>query len=235
MQQFKAQFEPQLKVELSFINRVCKLNEAERRKLITKSKTWLESFIRDFAARGGQPNVEGMWFGGGPQPPDPRASFDAGLQQLVAAELSKEHAKLYADECKSRAAFEKDVAVDNLVTKIDGELMLSRNQREELRDSLAKNWQDSWAPKIEFFMMGADMWPNVPDQFIRPHLTPAQVTAWSRLNKQSGNMFWGGNLAMQNQVIEDIDLDEGEEKPAEEEPKDVAGPYQVAPAPGLAE
>jgi hypothetical protein len=54
----------------------------------------------------------------------------------------------------------------------------------------------------------------VPDQWIRPHLTAAQQAAWSRLNKQSVQGFFGGNVfGMQGQVIDDIDLNEGRDTP----------------------
>jgi hypothetical protein len=215
LQQFRAQFEPLLKVELSLINRACKPSDAERKVLIAKCNRWLDTFIGDYAKRGGQPQVEGMWFGGPVgNMPNPRESFAEGLKPVVEKLLSKDQFQRYEDECRRRAEFEKAVAVENLVAKIDGELMLSPQQREKLTESLSSNWQSSWAPQIEMFTVGVDMWPNVPDQWIRPHLTAAQQAAWSRLNKQSVQGFFGGNVfGMQGQVIDDIDLNEGRDTP----------------------
>ena len=222
-QQFRAQFEPLLKVELSFANRVCTLSDEQRRTLITNSNAWLDEFIRDYAKQGGQPQMQGVWFGGGPNRPqmnDPRESVQAGVKKLVKADLSKEQAGLYVEESRKRAAFQKKVAVDNLVARIDKELKLAPEQREKLIKSLTDHWDKSWAPQLELFAQGMDIWPNVPDQWIRPHLTAVQQMAWNRLNKQSGQMFFGGQFfGMDGQVIDDIDLDEGKEKAADADEK----------------
>ena len=50
---------------------------------------------------------------------DPRESIQAGVTKLVNAELPKEQAELYDEECRKRTEFEQKVAVDNLVAKID--------------------------------------------------------------------------------------------------------------------
>ncbi|MCI0332198.1 MAG: hypothetical protein L0228_03105 [Planctomycetes bacterium] len=222
-QQFRGQFEPMLKVELSFANRACKLTDDERRTLITKSNAWLTKFIADYAKQGGQPQQH-IWFGGGrQQPADPRTSIEEGVAKIVTAELPKEKAAVYADECKKRSEFSQKMAVDNLVVRIDKELVLSPEQREKLTKSLSEHWDKSWAPQLEMFMHGMDIWPNVPDQWIRPHLTAAQQVAWGRLNKQSGHMFFGG-FGMEGQVIDDIDLKEGDHNSEEAEPAALVDP-----------
>ncbi len=228
-QQFRGQFEPMLKVELSFANRACKLTDDERRTLITKSNAWLNKFIADYAKQGGQPQ-QGIFFGGGrPQVADARTSIEDGVAKLIKAELPKEKAEIYADECKKRAAFSQKMAVENLVVRIDKELILSPEQRAKLTRSLSEHWDKSWAPQLEMFIHGMDIWPNVPDQWIRPHLTAAQQVAWGRLNKQSGHMFFGG-FGMDGQVIDDIDLKEGQEN-AKDAEKQSAAAVGVAPAP----
>jgi len=227
-QQFRGQFEPLLKVELSFTNRVCKLSDEQRRTLITKSDAWLDMFTREYAKQGGQPQqMQGVWFGAGrPQSSaDPREGIQAGVEKLVKAELPEEQAALYMEENKKRAAFAKRIAVENLVSRIDKELILSPEQREKLTQSLTEHWDNKWAPQLEMFMHGMDMWPNVPDQWIRPHLTAAQQVAWGRLNKNNGHIFMGG-MGVDGQVIDDIDLKEGQEK--QKGAKDAAKEKQAA-------
>jgi hypothetical protein len=212
-QQLRAQVEPMLKVELSFVNRVCNLSDDERKVIITKSKEWFTTFLKDYAKNGGQGRMQGVWFGGPqPQAPDPREGIQKGVGKIVETELSKEQIAAYFAECKQRTEFEKRVSVDNLVTKIDKELILSPEQREKITKSLNEHWDDKWARQVEMFMHGMDMWPNVPDQWIRPHLTATQQVAWGRIAKHHGNVFFGG-MGVNGQVIDDIDLDEGEEKP----------------------
>jgi hypothetical protein len=224
-QQLRAQLEPMLKVELSFVNRVCKLSDEQRHVVITKSKEWLTTFLKDYAKNGGQQQMQGVWFGGGPQPQaaDPRDSIQKGVGKIVETELSKEQVAAYSKECKKRIEFEKRISVDNLVAKIDKELILSPEQREKITKSLNEHWDEKWAPQVEMFMHGMDMWPNVPDQWVRPHLTATQQVAWGRIGRNQGNHFFGG-MGVNGQVIDDIDLDEGEDKPKE----------AAAPAPNAA-
>lgn len=228
-QQFRMQFEPMLKVELSFANRACKLSEEQRRKLISKSNAWLDKFIRDYAKQGGQPQMVGAFIAGGRQQvADPRESIQAGVEKIVKTELPKEQADIYVEESKKRAEFARKVAVDNLVTRIDKELILSPEQREKLTLSLTEHWDKNWAPQLEMFMHGMDMWPNVPDQWIRPHLTAAQHVAWGRLNKNHGHVFFGG-MGVEGQVIDDIDLKDGQEKPKDAAKEKQAAAVSVAP------
>jgi hypothetical protein len=208
--QFRAQFEPLLKVELSFANRVCKLKGDQRRNLIAKSKVWLDQFLADYAKQGNQPQMVG-WFGGMRQTNDPRDSIRAGVAKLVKAELPAEQAAMYSEECKKRVEFHKKTYVDNLVTRIDHELILAPEQSEKITRSLTEHWDKNWQAQLEMFIQGVNMWPAVPDQWIRPHLTAVQQIAWGRLNKQHGNMVFGG-IPIEGQVIDDIDLDVGQKE-----------------------
>jgi hypothetical protein len=227
-QQFRAQFEPMLKVELSFVNRVSKLSDEERKNLITKGNAWLKKFIADYAKQGGQPQAMGVWMANGRrQVNDPRESIQAGVAKLVKAELPKEKAKKYAEEGKKRAEFNKRAFVDNLVMRIDNELILSPEQRDKIAKSLTEQWDKNWQSQLDMFVHGMDMWPAVPDQWIRPHLSPVQQIAWGRLNKQQGHAFFGG-FAHQGQVIDDIDLKEGQA--ADKAENEAAAGDQPAPA-----
>jgi hypothetical protein len=210
-QQFRAQFEPVLQVELSFVNRVCKLTADQRRILVVKSNAWLTKVVADCAKQAARPQAIGLLFGDGkPQPANPRESIQAGVARLVKAELPKDQAELYADESTKRAEFNKQAFVENFVTRLDNELILSPGQRGKITKSLTEHWDKNWQPQLEIFAHGMDMWPSVPDQWIRPHLTAVQQIAWGRLNKQNGNMFLG-EFQLDGQVIDDIDLKEGQE------------------------
>jgi hypothetical protein len=210
-QQLRAQFEPMLKVELSFVNRVCKLTDEERRNLISKSNDWLKKFIADYAKRGGQPQFNVAWMAGGrPQAADPRESIENGVAKLVQSELPKPKAAKYQEEARKRAEFQKQAFVENLVTRIDHELILAPEQRDKIHASLTEHWEKSWQGQLEMFVHGVDMWPAVPDQWIRPHLSAVQQIAWGRLNKNHGHTIFGGFPA-EGQIIDDIDLTEGQE------------------------
>lgn len=214
--QFRAQYEPLLKVELSFVNRACKLSDDERGVLITKSNAWFDKFVRDLAKSGGQPQG-GVWmgFGRAQQSNDPRAEIEKNVAKIVDAELPKEKAAIYAEECQKRQQFIQETAVDSLVARIDKELILTLEQREKIAGSLNEHWEKTWAPQLEMFMHGMDFWPNVPDKWIRPHLTETQQTAWSKVHRNTNQVFFNA-FGNDGPVVDDIDLTQGKEKDVEQ-------------------
>jgi hypothetical protein len=227
---WRMQFEPMLKVELSFVNRACKLSDDQRRNLIAKSNAWLDKFVADFVKQGGRPQPVGVWMGGGrPQGSDPRESIQAGVAKLVKAELPGELAAKYNDELRKRSEFTKNAHVENLVTRIDSELILAPQQRDNITRSLMEHWEKNWQPQLEMFVHGMDVWPAVPDQWIRPYLSPVQQIAWGRLNKRNGNTFFGG-FPMDGQVIDDIDLNQRQDDQDAEAGNKRAAAALAAPA-----
>jgi hypothetical protein len=231
--QWRLQFEPMLKVELSFVNRVCKLTDEQRRALIAKSNAWLDKFVADYARRGGQPQAVGVWMAGGqPQVSDPRESIQKGIAKLLQTELPKNQFNTYKQESQKRAEFHKMAFVENLVTRIDNELILSPEQRDNIKTSLTEHWNKSWQTQLEMFVHGMDMWPAVPDQWIRPHLSPVQQIAWGRLNKQQNGQTFFAGFPMEGQVIDDIDLKEakGDEQKGAAMGNKPAAAVLVAPA-----
>ncbi len=233
VQQFRAQYEPALKVELSFVNRVCKLNDEQRRLVIAKSVEWLDEHVKKVAKAGGQPQPVGVWLGGNQsQAENPRDVVQKNMDRIVKKELPKEAAEIYAKESKEREEFLKRTAVDNLVAKIDKELILTPEQQKKISDALYEHYDPSWA-QLEMFMHGMDMWPSVPDQWVRPYLTVAQKLAWGRISKNAHHVFFGG-MGVEGQAIDDIDLDEGKVKSDEDTTKDPA-PNVVNAAEGVEE
>lgn len=207
--QLRAQYEPIVKVELSFVNRVCKLSDEQRRNLIAKSNEKLTEYIKQAAKNGNRQQFQGVWIGNAqPNTPDPRSEIQTRIAELVKANLPEEQVAIYEAECRHRVDFANQAAVDNLVSRIDKELVLSPDQQAKIRKSLIDNFDKKWAPQPEMFMHGINMWPSVPDQWVKPHLTTNQQAAWARIPRNAGHTFSHG-VDAQAQVIDDIDLDEG--------------------------
>jgi hypothetical protein len=212
--QIRARLEPMLRTELSFANRAAGLNDDERRALIAASKKWLDAFVVDFAKHQ-DPNQRQMWLQGmrvigGPQVgDDPRESVQHGVAEVVAATLPAEKVVAYENECGKRSAFYRQVIVDNLVALIDTKVILSPEQRQKITTSLNDHWDPSWAPQLELFAMNNDTWPNVPDQWVLPELTPSQRSVLSQLNRMSNRMIInGGAFGLEVGEIDDISLDD---------------------------
>ena len=214
-QQIRAHLEPMLKVELSFVNRAAALNDDERRALTAASVKWLDEFVVDFAKHQDR-NQQQMWLQGmqglvivgNHAEEDPRESMQRGVSEAAAATLPKEKVAAYEKQCAVRDEFDRDVSIAKLVQQIDDKVILSREQRAKLAESLTKHWDKSWAPQLEAFLVGNNMWISFPDQWVLPELTDSQRAVIRQLNRNRGQMFRGMWPGMEGGVIDDIDLDD---------------------------
>lgn len=210
----RQQFEPLMKTELSFANRVCQWTDAERIAAIAAAKSWQRDFAREFLKNGGQRNRGMMIVAGnqvvqrGNQGPQPEKSLADALQ----SKMTDEQRAAYEAERTKRDAFRAGATIDNLVAKMDQKLELTPQQRRQIRESLREDWSEDWAPPLELFVQMAEYSPAFPDEKIVQFLTPEQRALWQRVRKlQVQGGFFGGNM-FGNEVppINDVDLNEGQ-------------------------
>ena len=90
-----------------------------------------------------------------------------------------------------RGEARKRVALLNLVAKIDKDMVLSKDQREKITESLKKNWKSGWDQSLEMFMHGDEYVPRPPDDVVLPFLNETQKQAWRDSNNNNQNGFWG--------------------------------------------
>ena len=230
-QQLRAQFEPIVKVELSFAIRACKLEGEQRQKLIAAGGKWLDQFIDGTNKQ--QPNqprvLNFQWPGAQVEgASDPRGEIGKGIAEVTKSVLTPEQVAVYEQESKQRENAYREAIAATLVVRMDEKLALSAQQRQKLTESFTQEWDAKWAPPLEIFMYNNDIWPAIPDKVVSPHLTPAQWEIWTRLTKNSQNMHFGGwGLGENGQVIDDVEF----EKPAEPAEPQIEGVFQVVPAP----
>jgi hypothetical protein len=192
--QFLEQYRPLLRTELEFVKKIC-LPTNEQQLLIAQEG---ERILKDAAKR---PNdvVRGVLMLGvraraaPSNPADLRKQLQEGLAASVKSHLSEVQAALYRDEIEKRAAHRRQIAVRNIVARLDQELALSAAQREKLCESLVSNWNDAWCASLEVFLYGNEFLPQIPDQFVAPALSDAQKKLWRAMLKSSGVVF-GGNV-----------------------------------------
>ena len=221
-QQFRRMLEPMLKVELSFAVRAAKLNAEERQNLIVASKQWFDTYVANSANRQNpnarqmiMQNGQAVWANGQAQQiQDPREPVRSGVARVVAMTVPKEKADAYLSECRKRAEFAHQVAIENLVERVDDKVKLSPDQWKSLNQSLMEHMDKSRVPQLEVFAMNASMSPGAPEQWVVPVLSTAQQAIWRRINRISGRVFFGGGIMAgmlgNDGVIDDIDLDDAE-------------------------
>jgi hypothetical protein len=199
--QMRKMLEPMLKTEISFAVRAMDLSAPEKKKLVAASKQWFDKFLPEFIKKQ-DPNQQQMmlqgaqaiFFGNQERPENPRESIRRQMAKLIPAAFSKEKAKAYAAECRKREEFAHQVAVDNLVERLDERVKLSPDQWKKITKSLNEHWDKKHEPQLEAFVYNNNMWPGAPDQWVLPELTSAQKNVIKRINTMNGQIFFGGGM-----------------------------------------
>jgi len=206
--QYVRQFRPMFRAEYYFIRNTCGLNTDQRKQLARLGETAVKAAARQFV-EAQQKMMRGGWRPG-PDYPDPRKLVEQELARVMSPLLSHDQESRYKAELEKRAASRKQVVIDNLVAKLDQDLVLSADQRTRLVESLSTNWKDAWGQSFEMLMNIDSFFPNIPDQIVAPILTDNQKEVWRRIPKNS-NVFWGfsfGGRIVENDPLDDPELAE---------------------------
>jgi hypothetical protein len=140
--------------------------------------------------------MQGVWFGNNQQPTiqSPREALREGIAKLVKDTFPEDKAATYADECKKRDEFARQVSVDNLVERIDAKVKLSPDQWKKMTKSLNEHSDKKREPQLEGLALNPSMWPGSPEEWVLPELTPAQQAVMKRLDASQTQMFFGGGV-----------------------------------------
>jgi hypothetical protein len=109
-------------------------------------------------------------------PDNPVAIVSAALTKSVAEHAGSEQAKAFAEQIAQRDDRRKAAVIREIVAVLDGELVLTASQREEIERSLREQWNDSMAMTLQGIHMhnGVRVFSGVPGACVSPHLTKAQ-------------------------------------------------------------
>lgn len=195
------QFEPSFRLilhsELRFMRKVCQPTAQQYQTLKSAGEAGMKSAVKQAAATQFKMN-QGLVRTGTPEWPEPRKVIADAILRSVQRTLPKEQGRVYEVELKKRAAARQSAVVRLLVAKLDHELVLTAEQRNQLIEKLTANWH--WHPtldsQIEMFQYGDQYLPAVRDELVRPVLTEKQVEVWDVLPKAhsrvSGWLQFGG-------------------------------------------
>jgi len=207
VQQFVQQFRPMVRTEYYFIRNVCDLTKDQRKEVAREGEHAVLAAARRFAEEQ-QKMMRGGWRPGTEQP-DPHRLLEEVLTKTVPPLLTSAQAVRYKEELEKRAASRKQAALDNLVAKLDQDLVLDSDQREKISSSLSSHWNDAWCQSLQMLMNIENFFPNVPDNLIVPFLTEHQRSSWQRIPKNQ-NVFFGFafNGMAENDPLDDPELAE---------------------------
>jgi len=215
--QFSRQFRAALAVELNFIRKVCEPTDEQ----LDGMKEVLEKYRTDIIQKYSDAHKRAARQGrvvGNPFPNEPRDMVRKSLARTVKTNLTAEQVARFDQEAARRKDDRRQAAVDTVVSRLDQDLSLSAEQRDRLRESLAGNWNTTWADQFEQFLKqpGSQFVPAITERLITPVLTGTQKKIWraskeANQNNQGVIFLNGGNFvggaAIQVDVLGDSDLD----------------------------
>jgi hypothetical protein len=209
----RTQYQPLLKAELSFANRVCGWTPEERTQAIAVGKACLDEFIDDVAVLNRRFANRQVFIVAGEAPAvgeDPAAKFESALADALRGLMTDDQRKRYEAERDQRAAFRAEASIENIVSMIDQRLELSPDQREKITDALRAKWKSEWSPPLQMLVQMGNYIPAVPSEHVVPFLSDEQAKTWQGVQKISahGGMFMQGVFGGAEQAINDIDLNE---------------------------
>ncbi len=215
--QYVQQFRPMFRAEYYFIRNTCGLNADQRKQLARMGETAVKAAARSFV-EAQQKMMRGGWRPG-TEYPEPRKLIEQELAQVMSPLLSPDQKSRYKAELEKRAASHKQVVIDNLVAKLDSDLVLTADQRTRLVEALSANWKDAWCQSLEMLTNLDSFFPSIPDQVVAPILTDHQREVWRRIPRNS-NVFWGfsfGGVIMENDPLDDPELAQAQKEAALQE------------------
>jgi hypothetical protein len=208
-QQFIQQFRPILRSEYHIVRVVCRPTPEQRQQIARAGEQAMRDAAVKYVDMMRRPMTAAQRAA-----LDPRKQIREGLARSVKAVLSAELASRLKDEMVRRDASRQQLAVRNLVARLDHDLILSPDQRDKVAESLRTHWDDSWGQSLEMFMYDYQFMPPIPDQHVAPFLNDSQKKVWR--GTQKVQTFWGG-FGMVGGVMADDPLEDDELRVARQE------------------
>lgn len=178
-QQIAQQYRPTLDAELAFVRQVCGEIPIVQRKAI---KAAGELALQDAADRMAQQQRQpGRLTRQKLATTNPVTIIRNALDRAVNETVSHDVSLRYREEAARRIAIRKRAAIGNIVARLDVLLCLNEQQRSDIADSLAENWDVSGEKWARFSFPGSYA-PQIANQHLKC-LSPDQRSLWSGLQK----------------------------------------------------
>lgn len=220
VRQYLMQFRPILRAEYHVVRAVCRLTPEQRTEIARAGEQTLRQAARKYVDMMRRPMTAAQRAA-----LDPRTQIREGLSEAVKTRLSPDLAARLQQEFSRRAVGRKQLAVHNLVARLDRDLVLSPDQRTRIAESLSAHWDDSWCQSLEMFMHDYQFLPPIPDQYVAHLLNEPQKRIWRSAQKVGA--YWGA-FGMINGMMPDDPLEDDELRKArrEAEEKDPSRPAE---------
>jgi hypothetical protein len=133
-----------------------------------------------------------------------------GLSALMKRSLSAEQWSRYDAERQKRQASRKPIAIGYLVSAIDRELYLTKQQRAALAESFSAHWDDGWDIYLDYMLQGNSFYPAGIDSLVRPILSDVQQKLWQGSQRVNVAPVFGAHLGRFAQDTDALEEERGE-------------------------
>ena len=184
--------QPMLNAQLEVIRQTCgSLSLEQRSRIMAAGKSGVTQAAEGFAKRhtpdqgrnGNQPAE---------QPVDPRDIVQRALASALRFEASAEEMAAYLREEEFRLSRRTRAARQRIVAILDAELLLTRQQREEIMVDLRQKWDPTWIQVIRYqpgnYNGYTAIAPDCAEVCISPHLTTQQAVDWKIWRERAPSM-----------------------------------------------
>ena len=191
VQQWQQQFRPMLASELRFVRQMCDLSVPQRPKIKSAGEAGLKKAAVDFALfQQGRRNVVAGAVGKNSQP-NPRKTIHEAIEESLKESLPAGQLARYTAESDARTAQHKRAGILSVVSRLDGILCLTADQREKVTAALVSNCQNQCENWLAMHQFGDQYFPLIPDQYVVGHLTNEQKSVWQGLQKIEFGSYFG--------------------------------------------
>jgi hypothetical protein len=194
IQRYTQQGRPIVRAELLLVRTICQLNNGQLRAINRE----IEQTLADFVLEMWDQNQIRIRPQGASSSSDMCKQFQERLAVVIKKHLRPEQWVLYKSEVDKRDANRKQAALSFLLDALDRDLILSNQQREKLRESLASHWDEGWYLPLEYVLYGNTFYPHGLERDVVPVLNENQKKIWQGFQKVQGLWGFGNNMVGDN-------------------------------------
>jgi hypothetical protein len=142
------------------------------------------------------------------------------LAEFVITQISADQLRQSEAECTLRGAHRKRVTILNVVARLDADLLLLPEQREQFSKLIEAEWRDSWGQSLSALMPDSNFIPALPDDKVLAILKDYQQAVWKAQHYNRESTGWDDDplgLLQEDDEAEaepdEMKADEGEAEP----------------------
>ncbi|MCX7419769.1 MAG: hypothetical protein NT013_09565 [Planctomycetia bacterium] len=144
------------------------------------------------------------------------------LVDFVKSQINADQFQQYDAELKARTAHRKRVTILNVVARLDAELLLLPEQREQFSKLIESEWQDSWGQSMGALMPDANFIPALPDDKVLAILKDYQQAVWKTKTYNRESSGWDDDPLGFLEVDEELDAEPDDMNSEKDEAKPLA-------------